>query len=88
MYNKITSSRLDDAIAKVNYFRVDDTNCIICNITLDNGFTVRGESTCVSRENFDKELGEKIAYDNARNKLWEFMGFLLHEEIYRNVKRL
>jgi hypothetical protein len=55
----------------------------ICNITLDNGYSVRGESSCVNPENYDQEIGEKIAYDNAFNKLWPLFGFLLAETQFK-----
>ena len=46
-----------------------------CVIVLRNGFTVTGESACASPENFDAELGRKIARANAVNKIWPLMGF-------------
>ena len=35
-----------------------------CVLVLKNGFTVTGESACVSRENFDAEIGRKVAREN------------------------
>ena len=54
-----------------------------CVITLKNGFTVTGESACASPENFDEEIGQKIAYDNAVNKIWPLEGYLLKEQLHR-----
>lgn len=54
-----------------------------CVITLKNGFTVTGESACASPENFDEEIGQKIAYDNAVNKIWPLEGYLLKEQLYK-----
>ncbi len=51
-------------------------------MTLENGFTVTGESACASPENFDAEIGKKIAYDNAREKIWLLEGYLLKENLY------
>ena len=51
----------------------------ICVLTLKNGFTVTGESACASPENFDAELGHKIARQNAVNKVWPLMGYALKE---------
>ncbi|QOW46467.1 MULTISPECIES: Gp49 family protein [Acinetobacter] len=56
---------------------------IFCVIVLKNGFTVTGESACVSPENFDPEIGKKIAYENARNKIWMLEGYLLKEKLYQ-----
>ncbi|HEK0546124.1 TPA: hypothetical protein SMP11_002837 [Proteus mirabilis] len=41
-----------------------------CVLILKNGFTVTGESACASPENFDAEIGRKIARENAVNKIW------------------
>ena len=54
-----------------------------CVLILKNGFTVTGESACASPENFDAEIGKKIAYENARNKIWQLEGYLLKEKLYQ-----
>ena len=54
-----------------------------CVIVLKNGFTVTGESACVSPENFNAKIGQKIAYGNAREKIWELEGYLLKEKLYQ-----
>ena len=48
-----------------------------CVLALKNGFTVTGESACASPENFDPELGRKIARQNAVAKVWPLMGYEL-----------
>ena len=52
-----------------------------CVLILRNGFTVTGESACASPENFDAELGRKIARQNAVAKLWPLMGYALKERL-------
>lgn len=52
-----------------------------CVLVLRNGFTVTGESPCASPENFDAELGRKIARQNAVNKVWPLLGFVLKERL-------
>ena len=52
-----------------------------CVLVLRNGFTVTGESACASPENFDAELGRKIARQNAVNKVWPLMGYALKERL-------
>ena len=54
-----------------------------CVIILKNGFTVTGESACASPENFNAEIGQKIAYENARNKIWMLEGYLLKEKLHQ-----
>ncbi len=52
-----------------------------CVITLKNGFTVTGESACASPENFDAEIGRKIARENAKQKIWPLMGYELRTKL-------
>ena len=52
-----------------------------CVLVLRNGFTVTGESACASPENFDAQIGAKIARENAINKLWPLMGYALKEKL-------
>lgn len=52
-----------------------------CVLVLRNGFTVTGESACASPENFDAEVGRKIARANAVNKIWPLMGYALKERL-------
>ncbi len=52
-----------------------------CVLVLRNGFTVTGESACASPENFDAEIGRKIAYDNARAKVWPLLGYALRDKL-------
>ena len=52
-----------------------------CVLTLQNGFTVTGESACASPENFDAEIGRKIARENAKNKIWPLMGYALKQRL-------
>jgi len=46
-----------------------------CVLVLRNGSTVTGESACASPENFNAEIGRKIARENAVNKIWPLMGY-------------
>lgn len=52
-----------------------------CVLILRNGFTVTGESACVSPENFDEEIGRKVARQNAINKVWPLMGYELRNKL-------
>jgi hypothetical protein len=52
-----------------------------CVLVLRNGFTVTGESACASPENFDAEIGRKIARQNAVAKIWPLMGYELRSKL-------
>ena len=52
-----------------------------CVLVLRNGFTVTGESACASPENFNAEIGRKVARENAVNKIWPLMGYELRSKL-------
>lgn len=54
-------------------------------LVLQNGFTVTGESACASPENFDAEVGRKIARQNAIAKIWPLLGYELRTQLSRPV---
>lgn len=56
-----------------------------CVLVLRNGFTVTGESACASPENFDAEIGRKIARQNAIDKVWPLMGYELRSRLHQRA---
>lgn len=76
---RVTKEYIESRIADKQFTRLLPT-VTICSIVLDNGYSVRGESACVNPENYNQEIGERIAYDNAFDKLWSLFGFLLAEK--------
>ena len=57
-----------------------------CVLVLRNGFTVTGEGACASPENFDAEIGRKIARENAIQKMWPLMGYALKDRLYQTAQ--
>lgn len=57
----------------------------ICVLVLKNGFTVVGKSACASPENYDLELGHKIAKQNAREQIWALEGYLLKSKLAKTI---
>lgn len=78
---RLTPEKIDAVIVDEDYHVFDKTSLTVCCLTLKNGFTVTGESACASPENFNAEIGRKIARENARNKIWPLEGYLLKERI-------
>lgn len=83
---KVTKEYMESRVADVECFVIPNTTVTICNITLDNGYSVRGESACVDPTNYRQEIGERIAYGNAFDKLWPLFGFLLSEKRFISGK--
>ena len=53
----------------------------ICILVMKNGFTIIGKSAPASPENFNRELGKKLAYEDAVRQLWPLMGFALRDRL-------
>lgn len=82
---RLTPELIDNAITVEDYHVFPGSQTTICCLTLVNGFTVTGESACASPENFNAELGRKIAHANARNKIWALEGYLLKQRLYETA---
>lgn len=78
---RVTPAMIDAAIVGEDYYVFPGTTVTVACLKLRNGFTVTGESACASPENFDQELGRKIARDNARSKIWALEGYALRERL-------
>lgn len=53
----------------------------ICLLVMKNGFTVIGKSAPASPENFNADLGQKLAYEDGIRQLWPLMGFSLRDRL-------
>ena len=93
---RITPTDIEDNIASEHYFTASQgvigaganvqfgsplLLLTFCVLVLKNGFTVTGESACASPENFDAEVGRKIARQNAVAKIWPLMGYELRSNL-------
>ena len=74
---RITPADIDRAIVAEAYYVFPGTTLTVVCLTLANGFTVVGESACASPENFNAEIGRKLAREHARNKIWPLEGYRL-----------
>lgn len=81
---RVTPEMLDAEISGEQYHVFDGSCLTVCVLTLHNGFTVTGESACASPQNFDAEIGRKIAKSKAREKLWPLLGFRLRDQLTAN----
>lgn len=58
----------------------------ICVLVLRNGFTIVQHSAPASPENFNAELGRKIARSNALAKVWPLMGYALRQQLHEKAQ--
>ena len=93
---RVTVCDVEDAILGEYYMNPSDLftdegdsrirtglSCLtICVLVLKNGFTVTGESACADPDNFDFEIGARIARKNAIDKIWPLLGFQLKTKLH------
>lgn len=79
---RIMPNDIDGKIMDEAYHHFPGTTMTVCCLTLTNGYTVTGQSAAASPENFDEEIGRKVARADARDKIWQLEGYLLRERLY------
>ena len=82
---RLTPECINSIIKDTTYTVLPSGKVMVCEITLTNGFTVRGEGSAVSKANFNKEVGEVISFKNAREKIWQLEGYLLQDKLYKEA---
>lgn len=87
--NKVTKEDLEHLVAQSKTTFTNPAGTLThCVITLPCGYTVTGESACVDPANYDKELGEKYALEQAVEKLWPLEGYLLAWRLHSRAEWL
>jgi len=79
--NRVEVSDIEAAIKKTAFLVIPDTTTTICTLTLDNGYTVRGEASCVDPKNYEQAIGERYALEDAKRKIWPLLGFRLADRL-------
>lgn len=82
---RLTPADIDATIVGEDYHVFPGTTVTVCCLKLKNGFTTIGESAAASPQNFDAEIGRKIARQNAREKIWALEGYLLRQRLSKVV---
>lgn len=76
-YSAILRSDVQTPVSDINALRT----LTFCVLVLRNGFTVTGTSACASPENFDAEIGRKVARQDAVRQVWPLLGYALKERL-------
>ena len=76
----LTAEEIKSCIHSVQFVHTGKST--ICILTAKNGYQVIGKSGTISPAHFDRELGEKYAYENAFNDLWGHVAFLRQNNVY------
>jgi Phage protein (N4 Gp49/phage Sf6 gene 66) family len=79
---RITPAGIDKQIVWDDYHVFPRTTMTVCALHLANGYIVIGQSACADGVNFDEAIGRRLAYADARNKIWALEDYLLRDEIH------
>ncbi len=79
---RVSLQDLHDNIVGETYTLLPNKRTTICQLTLRCGFTVEGKSSCVSIDNYNEELGNRVAKENAIREIWQVMGYHLSQQLY------
>ncbi len=96
---RVTPERIESVISAEYFFTAADATkdspqmpelglLTICVLVLRNGFTVLGKSACASPENFNAELGRKIARADAVNQIWPLEGYALRQYLFEQSTKV
>lgn len=81
---RLTPEIVDATIVGETFTVMPSGKCMVCELTLRNGFTVRGEASVVSRDNFDEKIGRDVSRRKARDQIWQLEGYLLQQNLHMN----
>lgn len=76
----VSKESITSKIKSIDYTILEDNRTTVCRLTMENGFTIIGTSSCVNLYDFDKEKGEMYAYDKAFEQIWVLEGYLEMEK--------
>lgn len=82
---RVTPADIEAQIGSVEYVKHISAGGQVLRwavITTLNGFAVTGRpSASVSPANDDQAVGQKVAFENAKNELWPLLGYALKEKL-------
>lgn len=82
MNTKITETDIDQMLEQATQeHHIFYGKALVVCYQLQSGFILIGTAAVVDPNNFDLEVGLKIAHDNAKNQLWELEGYRLQLEL-------
>lgn len=81
---RLTPDMIAAVIKDEIYTRLPDSNVTVCQLKLQNGYTVLGVNMgSVDPANYSQELGVEYSYKDAFAKIWQLEGYLLAERLYQ-----
>jgi hypothetical protein len=79
---RLTPDHINSTIKYCEYWVVPNTTTTVCAMVLQNNFVVIGKSAAASKANFNEVIGKQVAYDDAREQIWNLEGYLLKQTLF------
>lgn len=80
--NRVSLDSIKAKIAQVQYINPEICPTMtLALVKMENGFILLGESAPADPANFNAELGQQFALENAIRKAWPLEGYLLREAL-------
>lgn len=80
--NRVTLDSIKNKIQRVDYINPDIApQMTIALVKMENGYIVVGKAAPADPANFNKELGEKFAYEDAVRQIWPLEGYRLCNDL-------
>lgn len=79
---KVTLESIKAKIKGETYLVLPDGRTTVCQLTMENGYTVNGHSACVDASEFNRDLGRKYAFESAVSMIWPLEGYLLAQQMH------
>lgn len=79
---KVTLDGIKAKIKGETYLVLPDGRTTICQLTMENGYSINGHSACVDPTEFDRDLGRKYAFEDALRQIWPLEGYLLAQQLH------
>ena len=84
---KVTMELIKSKIKSETYLVMPDGRTTMCQLSLENGYSINGLSACVDAAEFNRDIGRRFAFEDALRQIWALEGYLLAEKIYQNSKK-
>ena len=80
---RVTEDSIRAKIDFVSYelLAVGSAMLTMCFIRMKNGFVFVGKAAPAHSKNFDRQVGERYAYEDAFKQIWSHEGYLLREKL-------
>lgn len=82
---KVTQEMVDAAIESETFIMMPSGKTMVCELILKNGFSIIGKNSCVSKDNFNEDLGKQYSRDNAIQQVWSYLGFMLQQTLHETA---